>query len=344
MPVINKPNQHFDVATFSGNSSTQNITGLNFQPDFVWSKCRNVARSHRQNDSVRGSTREIYSDTAAAEQNDGSITSFISNGFSLNNATGSAYNTSGENYVSWAWKAGGTAVTNTSGSITSQVSANPTAGFSIVTFTAPSTSQSFTVGHGLGVAPSMVIKKRRDASLGGSWWTWHIGLGDNTTDYLALNTTDAEASVTNMWGTVGRTSTLLGFNVTASCVNSETTVVYCFAQVAGYSAFGSYTGNGSADGPFVYTGFRPKFVMIKQSSASNYWWLKDSARSPTNQANLRLAPNLSDAESNDASFNGADFLSNGFKLRGTDTTTNQSSGTYIYAAFAEAPFKYANAR
>jgi hypothetical protein len=336
MPVINKPNQHFDINLYSGNSGTQTITnsGL-FQPDFVWSKCRNVGRSHRLCNSVGGSTKEMYSDVGDAEQTDGSMTSFTSTGFNLNNATGSQYNTSGENYVSWQWKAGGTAVTNTAGSITSQVSANPTAGFSVVTFTGNNSTG--TVGHGLGAAPRMIIQKPRSAS--GSWAVYHASIG--ASNAVWLNLTDASSSYPTVWNSTDPTSSVYSVG---SYMGTATYVAYCFAQVAGYSAFGSYTGNGSADGPFVYTGFRPRFVMIKQSSSSNYWWLKDSARSPANQANLRIAPNLSNTEADDSSFNGADFLSNGFKLRGTDTTTNQSSGTYIYMAFAEAPFKYANAR
>ncbi len=341
-------NKYFDAITYAGNGQAVSsggmvISSLNFQPDFVWIKDRTSPYSHNISDVLRGASTRVYSNlTNAEDTNTESVNTFNSNGFTVGNNVG--VNTNGNGYAAWNWKANGSGSTNTAGTITSTVSANTSAGFSIVTFTAPSSNQSFTVGHGLGVAPSMVIKKRRDASLGGSWWTWHIGLGDNTTDYLALNTTDAESSLSNMWGTVGRTSTLLGFNVTASCVASETAVVYCFAQVAGYSAFGSYTGNGSSDGPFVFTGFRPKFVMIKSSStggAGYDWFMWDSSRNTYNVIDHALWANLSDAENTTAM---VDFVSNGFKIRLNSSAMNGNGTTFIYMAFAENPFKYANAR
>ena len=274
MPVIKKPSEHFDVATFSGNSSTQNITGLNFQPDFVWSKCRNVGRSHRLSDAVRGSTRDLYSDATDDEENNGSITSFISTGFSLDNATGSTYNTSGETYVSWAWKAGGAAVANTSGSISSQVSVNSTAGFSIVTYTSPNTLVDETVGHGLGAVPQFIITKNRDAAF--NWDIWHKDLSSG---YGLVFEDGGESS--GRWPTTTPTSSVFSVKYNYEHASTNRYVAYCWAPVAGYSAFGSYTGNNSAtDGPFIYTGFRPRFVMIKRISTTGNWNITDTARNP----------------------------------------------------------------
>ena len=326
---------YFNAVLYSGNNSTQNIA-VGFQPDFVWSKCRNVARSHRLSDAVRGSTRDLYSDTTGAEQNDGSITSFISTGFSLNNATGSAYNTSGENYVSWAWKANGAGSTNTAGSIISTVSANTTAGFSVVTYTGNGTTGS-TVGHGLGVAPAMILPKVRSRS-GDSWHCYHSALGG--TQGILLNATNAASTDSGFWNNTNPNSSVFTVG-TYNTFSSQTYVAYCFAPVAGYSAFGSYTGNGSTDGPFIYTGFRPRFILIKNTTAYN-WQIWDTSRSPYNQGTTVLFPNLSNADNTTATQ--FDILSNGFKIRTSDAGSNGSGNSIIYAAFAESPFKYANAR
>jgi hypothetical protein len=337
MPAITKPNQYFDINLYSGNSGTQTITnsGL-FQPDFVWSKCRNVGRSHRLCNSVGGSTREMYSDVTDAEENNGSMTSFTSTGFNLNNATASAYNASGENYVSWQWKAGGTAVTNTAGSITSQVSANPTAGFSVVTYTG--TGSSGSVGHGLGAVPSVILIKARSSTT--AWRMYQANLG--ITKYLVLNTTAAEATA-SMWGSPTDTAFVIGGTTYEVNETGVTYVAYCFAPVAGYSAFGSYTGNGSTDGPFVFTNFKPKFIMVKPSSTTGEWTMWDSSRDTYNVGDKRLAGDDSASEYNNG--NGLiDFLSNGFKPRVNHISNNSSGVTYIYMAIAEAPFKYASAR
>lgn len=333
-------NQYMNVVLYSGNNSTQNIA-VGFQPDWVWSKCRNVARSHRLSDAVRGSTRDLYSDTTNAEQNDGSITSFISTGFSLNNATGSTYNTSGENYVSWAWKANGAGVSNTAGSITSTVSANTTSGFSIVTYTGNGTAS--TVGHGLGATPGMIIIKCRSTAY--NWAVWHtsLGGGDNA---LQLNTTIAVTSAFDYWNGANTSSVFTLGTDNGVNQSTQTYVAYCFAPIAGYSAFGSYTGNGSSDGTFVYTGFRPRFILVKNSSNAGYSWLIwDSVRETYNVEGSPLFPNLSNAEGSvDVTNYGIDFVSNGFKIRATGAAVNNSGHTYIYMAFAENPFKYANAR
>jgi hypothetical protein len=336
MPIITKPNLHFNPVLYFGNGGTQTVSGVGFEPGLAWIKSRGSGNNNCLVDSIRGAGNTLFSDDSASNSNLTSyFTAFTSDGYSF--ALGGGAFNAAYNYVAWNWKAGGAAVTNTSGSIQSQVSANPTAGFSIVTYTG--TGGSGSVGHGLGAVPSVILIKARSSAT--NWRVYNANLG--ITKYLVLNSSAAEATA-SMWGSPTTTAFVIGGTGYEVNESGVTYVAYCFAPVAGYSAFGSYTGNGSSDGPFVFTGFRPRFVMIKQSSSSNYWWLKDSARSPTNQANLRLSPSVSDAEADDSSFNGADFLSNGFKLRGTDTTTNQSSGTYIYMAFAEAPFKYASAR
>jgi hypothetical protein len=342
--TIKKGNQFMDATTYTGNGGTLSVVNAgSFSPDLVWVKDRSAGQANRLFDTVRGATIFLSSNTTDAEvTNSVSLTSFNSNGFTLD--SGAVQNNLNNSFVAWQWDAGSSTVTNTNGTISSQVRANPTAGMSIATFTAG--SGNYTVGHGLGVAPSMTIVKRRDSATGGSWWTWHIGLGNNTTDYLELNSTAAEGSVANMWGSVGRNSTVSGFNGTASTVAGGTFVMYNFSEIAGFSRFGSYTGNGSADGPFVYTGFRPKFIMTKRTdSATNAnWVIHDTTRSPHNVAGKALFPNLSNAEDNNEPAAQFDILSNGFKLRSSSDVYNGSSATYIYACFAESPFASSNAR
>jgi len=242
--------------------------------------------------------------------------------------------------VAWQWKAGTTSASNTNGSITSTVSVGATQGFSVVTYTG--TGANATVGHGLGVAPSMVIVKSR--SLGTSWPTYQIGL-TSASYRLFLDLTNAQGADL-AWNNTAPTSTVFSIGPTGYSVNNSgaTYVAYCFAAVAGYSAFGSYTGNGVADGPFVYTGFRSRWVMFKCSSNADYWLVLDTSRDTYNTMILGLKPNASDAEASVSGTNNIDVTANGFKLRGTDTTTNGSARTYIYAAFAENPFKNSLAR
>jgi hypothetical protein len=331
-------NQYMNIVLYSGNNSTQNIT-VGFQPDWVWSKCRNVARSHRLSDAVRGSTRDLYSDTTDDEENNGSITAFISTGFSLDNATGSTYNTSGENYVSWAWKANGAGVTNTAGTISATVSANPTAGFSIVAYTGNGTNGA-TVGHGLGAKPFLIIEKGRTST-----YNWSVqGCGElwtPVTSNLFLNGTSA----LNANGAVAApTSTVFTPSAVAYANESGiTNIAYCFAPVAGYSAIGTYTGNDSADGTFIYTGFRPAFILYKKITGTDGWVIFDVKRNTYNVVDTALQPNTSGAEASSAA-GSLDILSNGFKQRNANNIANSSSFTYLYMAFAESPFKYANAR
>jgi hypothetical protein len=336
-PTIPAGNLFMNATTYTGNGGTNVITngvaGQSFQPDFVWGKSRSLAQQHLLFDSVRGTGKYLQSQSTAAEGTDATtLSSFNSNGFTL--GSNITINTSASTNVAWQWLAGGTAVSNTSGSITSQVSANTTSGFSVATFTSPA-SGAFTVGHGLGVTPAFIISKARSIS---NWICQHKSIG---TQYLLLQTTDAAASNATIWNSAP-TSSVINFG--SGFAGSYNYVVYSWAEIAGYSAFGSYIGNGSADGPFIYTGFRPRWIMIKRTDGGTAnWYLLDSARSPYNLAANMLFPNLSAAETSTAEDN-QDFLSNGFKVRTSNAESNTSGGTYIYAAFAENPFKYANAR
>jgi hypothetical protein len=278
------------------------------------------------------------SNSTAAEATDANgLTAFGSTGFTL--GTDANYNGSGRTYVGWQWKANGAAVTNTAGSITSQVSANTAAGFSVVTYTG--TGSNATVGHGLGVAPSMIIARGRSAGIAGfNWRVYHGSLA--ATAYLEINTTSAQQTDATVWNSTAPTSSVFSLGSSGNVNGStQTYVAYCFAAVPGYSAFGSYTGNGSTDGPFVYLGFRPRFIMFKRTDSANVWSILDSTRDTYNVTNLSLQPNNAIAEETGKNI---DYLSNGFKQRQTDGGWNASGGTYIYAAFAENPFKYANAR
>jgi hypothetical protein len=335
----------------AANQTVQNITGVGFQPDWVWLKDRSSATwAHNLFDAVRGVNLPLSSDLTNAESTRaGTLTSFNSDGFSL--GTDSSYagtNIGTDAYVAWNWKANGSGSSNTAGSITSTVSASTTSGFSIVTYTGNGVDNA-TIGHGLGVAPYLLIGKVRSTT--GGWPVWINVSGFGANDFLALNSTDAKNTAVTLWGGSNAsvpTSTVFKVGNNASINGSGSTyVVYCFAPVAGYSAFGSYTGNGSADGPFVFTGFRPAYVLIKNttSGAGPSWQVRDSARIGYNSANYILYSNLSNAEYSSAGNFEIDFLSNGFKIRtATDAGCNGSGDTMIYAAFATAPFKFSLAR
>jgi len=340
--TIDDPSAYFQTATYAGNGGTQSITNdgnSDLQPDWVWTKSRSDSSFHLVTDSTRGTTKRIYpNSTAAAETHSNMVTAFNSDGFSIGNH--SAINTNGYNYIGWQWKAnGGTTSSNTDGSVTSTVQANTDAGFSIVTFTSAASSGTgiFSVGHGLGQIPAMVITKSRDST--SNWWSWHKGLtgGNSNTSYIvALERITAEGSYSNAWG-AGMTSSVFGMQSGNTAVASSDYVAYCFAEKQGYSKFGSYKGNGNSNGPFVYTGFKPAFVMTKRIDANAGWTIYDTKRG-FNGNNYELFPHSSEAEYTGTSYFEADILSNGFKLRLTDGQINASGGTYIYAAFAENPF------
>ena len=359
-PTIKQPNKQFDVNNWTGDNTTpRSITNSgSMQPDFVWIKRRNGSAEHVLFDAVRGfgGNKELSSNNNGVEgalntSLYGYVSAANSNGFQLTaGSTDSSYtNRTSDTYVGWQWNAGGSTVTNTSGSISAQVRANPTAGFSIVTYTG--TGSNATVGHGLSVAPQMIFVKNR-AAAGYSWLVYHkfMAASSPATWYMSLNGTAAASNGANVW-IDDPTSTVFTISGSYPEVNGSTNtyVAYCFAPIAGYSAFGSYTGNGSTDGPFIYTGFRPKWILMKSTTETGLQWsLWDSSRIGYNPSNYFLAPQSSAAEdttnSGSNSNGGPDFLSNGFKMRSNGGSHNSSGATYIYAAFAEVPFKYARSR
>ena len=337
--TIVKGNTVMDATLWTGNGTTQNIVNAaGFKPDMVWVKNRGRAFSNVIEDSVRGATKVLATDQTAAEATDvNSITSFNSNGFSV--GSGPTYNDTGYGLVGWQWQAGqGSTSSNTNGTITSTVSVNASAGFSVVTYTG--TGANATVGHGLGVAPQFIIVKQRSGTL--TWRVYFVSIGNGNVLYLSA--TDASTAEATAWNSTTPTSSVFSVGTSNGTNQSAATyVAYCWTPIAGYSAFGSYTGNGSADGPFVYTGFRPRWIMIKRSdSAGNNWRIWDTARATYNAGLLALFPNVSDAE--DSVTDTYDLVSNGFKLRTSGVGTNASGGTYVYAAFAENPFKNSLAR
>jgi hypothetical protein len=335
-PTIEDGGDYFNTVLYTGNASSNAITGVGFQPDWIWIKSRsNGALNHALFDVLRGTPR-LDTSTTVVEGEFNQLNTYDTDGFTLKNET--TVNESGGSYVAWNWKAGNSNVTNTDGTITSTVRANPTAGFSIVTYTG--TGADATVGHGLGVAPAMVIVKGR--SFVDNWEVYHSALPVPATDAVRLNTTGAKFTVSGYWNG-GTTSSVFGIsNYDQLAKSGETFVAYCFAAVSGYSAFGSYVGNGSTDGPFCFTGFRPAFVLRKRTTGTTHAWrLYDAQRDTFNEMNKVLQPNRSDAEQDN---NRMDFLSNGFKMRSTDTDGNASGEPYIYMALAENPFSYSLAR
>ena len=335
---------YFNTVLYSGNGGTNAITGVGFQPDFVWTKLRSQAGSHSLADVIRGGTAVIRSDLTNAEVTRANhIQSFDSDGFTLG-ADGTS-NLNGSTNVAWNWKANGTGVSNTDGSITSTVSANTDAGFSIVTYTGNG-SAGATVGHSLGTKPEMIILKERNAS--GNWVTYHEYANANAQNgYIALNLTSAWTSNSASWNNTSPTSSVFTLgNGTDVNTNNHTMLAYCFHSVVGYSKLGTYIGNSSStgDGTFVYLGFKPSFVMLKDIGGGE-WGMFDNTRNTFNVVNKLL-----NAQSNGAEYSGdtnrdLDFLSNGFKLRnGSALVFNNSARTYIYMAFAETSFKYALGR
>ena len=339
-PTILLPNKHFDTVLYTGDgSSSRAITGTGHSPDFVWLKKRNGTGAHFLYDTVRGATKGIHSNLTDAETtySDG-LLSFDSDGFTVGDR--SNHNGSSGTFVAWNWNAGGSTVTNDDGSIDSQVRANTTAGFSIVTYTG--TGSNATVGHGLGVKPDSVIVKRRTGGTS-DWFVFHKDIGN--TKNLRLNLSNSQFTTANIWDNTDPTSSVVNIGFSSGVNgNGSTYVMYCFSEVAGYSKFGSYTGNGSTDGTFVFTGFRPAFILAKSTYNTEDWYIYDNKREGFNPTQKLLYANLSLAEGS-GSNNKIDFLSNGFKFRSTGAPHyGTNSAGYIYLAFAESPFKYARAR
>jgi hypothetical protein len=340
-PAIADPGDYFKTVLYTGSGTyPRNIVGVGFTPDLVWVKNRNNTDFHRVYDSVRGAKKAIYTNATTAEQTDNLI-SFDLDGFTFDtDSYGGGINDSGEGHVAWCWRAGGAAVSNTDGSITSQVSANQTAGFSIVSYTGNATSGA-TVGHGLAKTPKMVIVKERTPTAN-NWPVYHASLGNTKAIYLDLPN-DAGGTFTGAWNNTTPTSSLITLgNSNETNRSGSSFIAYCWAEIEGFSKFGSYTGNGSTDGPFVYCGFKPAFLLTKCTSTANgHWILWDSSRTPTNLATTALTPNNSWADT--TGFD-VDLLSNGFKQRDTETSLNLDGETYIFAAFAESPFQTANSK
>jgi hypothetical protein len=345
--TINNGANHMAATLYTGTGASQNISnavnGISFQPDLVWVKNRSSAStSHTLYNTNVGIGTFLQSNTTDSSFGNAGISPILSNGFTAY-STNSWNNASGQNYIAWQWKGGGTAVTNTAGSITSSVSANTTAGFSIVTYTGNGTSGA-TIGHGLGATASFIILKRSNGGSGYSWYVQHPTLGP--TKALFLDSTNGAATNTNYWNNTAPTSTVFSVgNDTSLNASGGTYVAYCWSQISGYSAFITYTGNGSGDGPFVYCGFRPRYLMLKRyDAAGDPWWVIDSSRSPYNQTTLALRPSAANAEDSGGNAN-FDFLANGFKARTSGGGNgNESGATYIVAAFAENPFTLVRAR
>lgn len=351
----------FDATTYAGAGGTSTINNIDkgtvgFKPDLIWVKSRTDGGSHVFQDSVRGvgSATKLSSNSTNAENNAsadatdpiyGYVTAITTTGFSAYaGTTPSQVNKSGQNYVAWQWVAGqGVNNTNTVGSITSTVSANTTTGFSMVTYTGTGTTG--TVGHGLSAAPQLMIVKARNQT--DSWLVYHIGCPNPATNTMILNDANAVQTGSPNWNSTAPTSSVFSvYNPGSGGYtngNGYTYVAYCWTPVAGFSQFGNYTGNSSTNGPFIYTGFRPAFVIVRNttSTVGTDWQIVDSSRNPSNQMSQLLQADLSNAEGTTGVL---DFLSNGFKLTSTFVSINASSNNYIYIAFAENPFKYANAR
>lgn len=324
-PTILKGSQYMNIVTWTGTGSTKSITGVGFQPDLVWSKSRSNAETHKLVDSTRGATKALSSETTGDEVTESGITSFDTDGFTIDGATDTGYNTNTYTYVGWTWKKG------------------VTPGFDIVTYTGNGSAR--TISHSLGAVPHfMIVKARTTAGTDQGWPVYHRN--DTTapeTDYLLLNSTAATADLDTIWNDTAPTSSVFSVGTNALVnTNNDTYLAYLWTEISGFSRFGSYTGNGSADGPFVWCGFRPRFVVIKRTDSTGDWWVYDTVRNTINASVNKLLFNSNALE--DTSGEDIDILSNGFKVRTTAAGINTSTATYVFAAFSENPFKYSRAR
>jgi hypothetical protein len=332
-----------DATLYTQNGAASNVivNAGQFKPDLVWIKCRSAAGTWNVLvDSVRGVSSTIATNSTAAQDTFPVFSSFNSNGFTLPLGDSGTNNTAGRTQVAWQWQAGqGTNTTNTAGSITTTTSVSTTAGFSIIQFTG--TQANATIGHGLGVAPRVVIVKTYGGGTRG-WRVYHASVGN--TGYLITNDTSATTTDSTAWNNTTPTSTVISLGANAETNNGGSLMIaYAWAEIAGFSAFGRYVGNGSTNGPFIYLGFRPKFILVKNTQALQNWRIVDTSRSTYNQTIGMLEPSSSAAEYTDAGNSDYDILSNGFKIRNTGGMNNNNE-THIYMAFAEHPFKNANAR
>jgi hypothetical protein len=338
--TINKSGDFFNTITWSGTGSGKSETGVGFQPDWVWTKGRTLAGyNHYLVDAVRGSTKVVYANLTEAEGTDSNgISAFNSDGYTFGTSNG--YNNGSNTYVAWNWKANGQGSSNTAGSInTTYTSVNTTAGFSISKYTG--TGSAATVGHGLGSIPNVIMIKRLDQA--SNWCVYHTGLG-GADHNLFLNTTSAKQTDTAIWNNTLPTTSVFSLGANADANGSGAGhIAYCFRDVQGYSKFGSYNGNGNVDGEFVYTGFKPAFVIIKCMSSADQWLFLDGKRAdvlnanPTEQVLYSPSTEVEYSESG-----GIDLISNGFKIRESGVSFNSGSGEYIFMAFAEAPLVGSN--
>ena len=339
-PAIADPGEHFKCVLWTGVDGTNKIK-CGFQPDFVWIKNRDYVNWHALYDSIRGPYLELNSNTTSANRdrssNDG-LRSFDSDGFT-SGLDDNAGGRSGDKYVAWCWKAGGAAVSNTDGTITSQVSANQTAGFSIVKWTSNGNTSVTTMGHGLAKTPKFMLFKRTVAA--DNWFVYHESIQTNNRQYLRLNTNDSTVTSPNdFWST---SSSTMGIRQSSIAGNGQDCIAYVWTEVEGFSKFGSYVGSANADGPFVYCGFKPAWVMIKSSTVATNWYIFDNSRKSTNPITAVLFSNTADVETDSA--HDVDFLSNGFKVRqASGYGGNNNGASYIFMAFAESPFQTANAK
>jgi len=343
--TIDDPSEYFQTLLYTGNGSNNralvNDGNSDLQPDWIWFKERNSTSVHQLLDSSRGVNKALSSNDNGAEETYAYLSSFDSDGFTFDQSDGST-NENNNTFVAWQWKAnGGSTTTNDAsstsvGTIDSVYQANTTAGFSIVTYTG--TTSAGTIAHGLGAVPKMIIIKNRDDGAE-NWAVYHAGIAsDAETDYLYLDTNNAAADDANLFNDTAPTSTVFSIGTSGVVNQAEAHIAYCFAEKQGYSKFGSYIGNGNANGAFVYTGFKPALIIIKRTDSADHWQIQDIKRHGSNGENSRLQPNDSSAEATNSTWTSMDFLSNGFKQRYTDSIMNVSSGTYIYMAFAEHPF------
>ena len=345
---------HFAATTYTGTGSalsvSNTVNGNSFQPDFVWIKGRSGSTDHALYDSVRGATLDLASNSTALETTQiNGLTAFGLSGFTVGSLA--KVNTNTATYVGWQWKASITTTNISIGSVSSgvpsiasTVNTNPSAGFSIVTWTG--TNASGTVGHGLGIAPKMIIYKRRSSGAD-NWVVYHSSISNSQNGGIYLNLTNAWNSDSTLWNNAAPTQSVFSVGTYGSA-SSVTMVAYCFAEIDGYSKFGSYTGTGAADGMFIYLGFRPRFIMFKSLVAGNNWLMFDTTRNTYNLTDNKVAANAPNNENavaiSSISENNLDILSNGFKLRTINAQNNGSTATIIYAAFAENPFKHSLAR
>ena len=335
------PQKQFNTVLYTGNGSDGHaITGVGFQPDLVFFQRRSISGSFGNGmiDSSRGATKGLYPNISNAEADfTNDFASFDSDGFTLQAGSSANINNPSKTFVAWCWRAnGGTTASNSEGSTTCTVQANTKGGFSIITYTG--TGSAATLGHGLEKAPEFIMAKRR-SSPAQTWKNYHVGLG--ATKYLTLNASDAAATSSGMWNDTEPSTTLISIgnesNVSTSGLDY---IIYAWHSVEGFSKFGSYEGNGSADGAFIYTGFRPSLIFLKRTDSTGSWLVHDNKRDTENPVNKILLWDTTDAEFE--SGDRVDFLSNGFKLRNSNAGMNGSGNDYVYGAWGNVPFKYNN--